>query len=171
MDSARKSNEDVQSSMREQSRSSQKLIREITAEITEVKKGNEQVLSVTDQLKNLEQVLKNQKQRGNLGEAGLELVLSNILPKDAYSIQYHFSNGDIVDAIIQTKDGIIPVDAKFPLENYTRFIREKDEIRKKEFEKKFGSDLKGRIDETSKYIRPKEGTLPFAFMFLPAEGM
>lgn len=178
LDSTRDSNQDMQKSIKQQQesmhaqmKSSQQLIHSITTEITEVKKGNEQVITIADQLKNLEQVLKNQKQRGNLGEAGLELVLSNLLPPDAYETQYKFKNGEIVDAIIKAKEGIIPVDAKFPLENYTKLIEEKDESKKQEIEKKFKTDLKGRIDETSKYILPEEGTLPFAFMFLPAEGI
>ncbi len=178
LDSTRNSNQDMQKSIKQQQnsmnsqlKSSQQLIHSITTEITEVKKGNEQVMTIADQLKNLEQVLKNQKQRGNLGEAGLELVLSNILPPDAYSMQYKFKNGETVDAIIKAKEGMIPVDAKFPLENYAKLIDEKDIQKKQEIEKRFIADLKGRIDETAKYIKTKEGTLNFAFMFLPAEGI
>lgn len=150
---------------------SQKLIKEITRELTEVKEGNKQVMSITESLQSLEQVLKNQKQRGNLGEAGLELILSNILPPSAYKMQYAFKDGDIVDAVIFTKDGIIPVDAKFSLDNYVRILNEKDEDKRTQLEKDFKNDLKRRIDETAKYIKPKENTLPFAFMFIPAEGI
>ena len=149
----------------------QKSIRDVTEKLMKVEQTNKQVLTIADQLKNLEQVLKNQKQRGSLGEAGLELVLNNILPPDVYSMQYAFKGGDIVDAIIKTQEGIIPVDAKFPLENYTRLLQEKDEVNRKLFERQFKNDVKGRIDETAKYIRPNEGTLEFAFMFLPAEGI
>src|SRR6185503_2001969 len=127
--------------------------------------------TIAEQLNNLEKVLKNQKQRGNLGEASLELVMSNILPPGAYAMQYEFPGGETVDAIIRTKEGIIPVDAKFPLENYTRIDSEKDDERRAEFEEAFKKDLKKRIDETSKYVRPKDGTLPFAFMYIPAEGI
>jgi DNA recombination protein RmuC len=161
---------------------SQKLIQDINKSVTDqlltvsegvtrVSESTKQVFTIADQLQNLEKVLKNQKQRGNLGEAGLELILSNILPPSEYKLQYGFKNGEVVDAVITTKDGIIPVDAKFSLENYSRLVNENDDTRKAELERDFKNDLKRRIDETSKYIRPGEGTLPFAFMFIPAEGI
>jgi len=162
---------DMQESVKTQFRESQKLIKDITEQLVEVKKTNEQVFSMTDQLKNLEQVLKNQKQRGSLGEAGLELILSNILPPTAYRMQYQFADGSIVDAAILTKDGIIPVDAKFSLDNYTRIVNENNEERRLELEKAFKNDLKRRIDETAKYIKPNEGTTTFAFMYIPAEAI
>jgi len=150
---------------------SQKLIRDITGQMTEIKETNKQVFGMTEQLQNLEKVLNNQKQRGNLGEKGLDLILGNILPPTAYQMQYSFKDGDIVDAIIHTKDGLIPVDAKFSLDNYNRIINEENEIKKVELEKDFKNDLKKRIDETSKYIKLKEGTLPFAIMYIPAEAI
>lgn len=161
----------MQESVKTQFSESQKLIKDITEQITEVKETNKQVFDMTEQLQNLEKVLKNQKQRGNLGEAGLELILSNILPPTAYKMQYGFKDGDMVDAVIFTKDGIIPVDAKFSLDNYNRITNEEDESKKEELEKEFKNDLKKRIDETSKYIKPKEGTLPFAIMYIPAEAI
>lgn len=144
---------------------------DVTREVTETKEASKQVFTITQSLQNLEKTLKNQKQRGNLGEAGLELILSNILPPTAYKLQHNFPNGEAVDAAIMTKDGIIPVDAKFSLDNYQRFVEEEDPARKAQIEKDFVSDIKKRIDETSKYIREKDGTLPFAFMFIPAEGI
>lgn len=165
------STQSMQEAVKTQFSESQKLIKEITRELMEVKEGSKQVMGVTEQLHSLEQVLKNQKQRGSLGEAGLELILSNILPPDAYKMQYSFDDGSIVDAVVFTKDGIIPVDAKFSLDNYNRIINEKDSERRASLEKDFKKDLKRRIDETAKYIKPKHGTLPFAFMFIPAEGI
>lgn len=149
----------------------QEQLLEVVKGVTETKESTKQVFTIAEQLNNLEKVLKNQKQRGNLGEASLELVMSNILPPGAYAMQYEFPGGETVDAIIRTKEGIIPVDAKFPLENYSRLLHEKDDIRRAEFEDAFKKDLKKRIDETSKYVRPKDGTLPFAFMYIPAEGI
>ena len=143
----------------------------VTKGVTEANEASKQIFTVAEGLRNLEQVLKHQKQRGNLGEASLELILSNMLPPTGYKMQYSFKGGDIVDAIIMTKEGVIPVDAKFSLDNYNRMINEKDEIRKESLEKDFRNDLKKRIDETSKYIRTNEDTLPFAFMFIPAEGI
>lgn len=144
---------------------------DVSKSMTEAREASKQVFSMADQLKNLEKVLKHQKQRGALGEANLELILSNILPPTAYTLQYEFKNGDRVDAAILTKDGVIPVDAKFSLDNYQRLVTEEDEIRKEELEKEFRNDLKKRIDETAKYIRPGDKTLPFAIMFIPAEGI
>lgn len=175
-------NKEMQQAVHTQFSESQKLIRQINEqveknligvakEMTAANETSRQVLSITDQLHNLEKVLKHQKQRGALGEAALELILSNILPPTAYKLQYQFKDGDMVDAVILTKDGMIPVDAKFSLDNYNRVVNETDEVRKEELEREFKNDLKKRIDETAKYIRPAEGTLPFAFMFIPAEGI
>lgn len=169
-------------SVRTQFSESQKLIRDtneqmvkhltnVTKGVTEANEASKQIFTVAEQLHNLEKVLKHQKQRGNLGEASLELVMSNILPATAYKTQYLFKDGDQVDAAIITKEGIISVDAKFSLDNYNRIVNEDDEERKAVLEKEFKNDLKKRIDETAKYIKPKEGTLPFAFMYIPAEGI
>ena len=144
---------------------------EVVKGVTATQESTKQIFTIAEQLGNLEKVLKNQKQRGNLGEASLELVMSNILPPGAFQMQYEFPGGETVDAIIRTKEGFIPVDAKFPLENYSRLRDEKDDIRRAEYEESFKKDLKKRIDETSKYVRPKDGTLPFAFMYIPAEGI
>lgn len=166
-----RSSSELNQALRHQGTDTQRLIQDITRELTEVKESNKQVFSITEQLQNLEKVLKHQKQRGNLGEAQLSLILDNILPAGAYQMQYQFKNGEVVDAIIHTKEGIIPIDSKFSLDNYNRIINEKDELERERLENEFRRDLKLRIDETSKYIRPEEGTLPFAFMFIPAEGI
>ncbi|MEX0918711.1 MAG: DNA recombination protein RmuC [Candidatus Paceibacterota bacterium] len=165
------SNKEMQEAVRHQFGESQKLIRDITEKVTKVEESSRQVFTVAEALQNLEKVLKHQKQRGNLGEAGLELILSNVLPPGQYKMQYAFRGGDQVDAVIMTKEGMIPVDAKFSLDNYNRIINENDDNRRTELEKIFRDDLKKRINETAKYIRPEEGTLPFAFMFIPAEGI
>lgn len=144
---------------------------EVTRGVTETKESTKQVFTIAEQLQNLEKVLKHQKQRGNLGEASLELILANILPPTAFKMQYEFPGGETVDAAIMTKEGIIPVDAKFSLDNYQRLISAVDDAQRAELEKLFKNDLKLRIDETSKYVRPKDGTLPFAFMYIPAEAI
>lgn len=148
-----------------------RLLAEVGQSIAESKESNKQVFSIAAELHELQSVLKNQKRRGSLGEAGLELILSNILPPTAYRMQYGFTGGDKVDAVIFTKEGMIPVDAKFSLENYTRISAEQNEEKKSALEREFRNDVKKRIEETAKYIRPEEGTLPFAFMFIPAEGI
>ncbi|MSR70839.1 DNA recombination protein RmuC [Candidatus Kaiserbacteria bacterium] len=161
----------IQNQMKHLQESVKQDLLEVVKGVSATQESTKQVFTIAEQLNNLEKVLKNQKQRGNLGEASLELVMSNILPPGAYAMQYEFPGGDTVDAIIRTKEGIIPVDAKFPLENYSRLLNEKDDVRRAEFEDSFKKDLKKRIDETSKYVRPKDGTLPFAFMYIPAEGI
>ncbi len=150
---------------------SQKLIKDITLELNEVKKTSQQVVNFTEQLKSLQDILQNSKQRGALGEYFLESTIKNILPVDSYEFQYSFKNGEIVDAIIKLPDGIIPIDSKFSLENYNNFISETDHVKKEEYRKIFREDLKKRVLETSKYIKPKEGTMDFAFMFIPSEGI
>jgi len=147
------------------------IVKGITEKIVELQQTNKQVMGFSEQLKNLEKVLTSQKTRGNLGEAGLQLVLENILPPTAFVLQYKFDDGDVVDAVIKTRDGLIPVDAKFSLENYNRVINESDPERHEQYERDFKNDLKKRIDETSKYIKPGKGTLDFAFMFIPAEAI
>jgi len=146
-------------------------LKDVTSQVTEVRETNKQVFSFTESLQNLERVLTNQKRRGELGEAGLKLTLENVLPPSSYEYQYMFSNGEAVDAIIKTKDGIIPIDAKFSLDNYNRIVAEEDPTRREALEKEFKNDLKKRIDETAKYIRPEEGTHQFALMYIPAEGI
>ncbi len=150
---------------------SSKIITDITEKLTTLDKTNQQVIGFSAQLSNLEKVLKHQKQRGNLGEAGLNLVLENMLPPTAFKMQYQFEDGDTVDAAIITKDGLIPVDAKFSLDNYERLIHEPEGPNRDMLEKEFKNDLKKRIDETSKYIKPNAGTLEFAFMFIPSEAI
>ena len=162
---------DLHQTLHRQSNEANRLISEITRELTAVKEGNKQVFSMTEQLQNLEKVLTHQKQRGNLGEAALEQILSNMLAPGQYEMQYYFKNGEVVDAAIHTKEGIIPVDAKYSLDNYQRLMNADDEEDIAYYQTEFKKDIQKRIDETAKYIRPEEGTLPFAFMFIPAEGI
>lgn len=144
---------------------------EVVKGVSETKESTKQVFTIAEQLQNLEKVLKHQKQRGNLGEASLELILSNILPPGSYKMQYEFAGGETVDAVIVTKEGMIPIDAKFSLDNYQRLVNAIDDKQREELEKQFKNDLKLRIDECAKYVRPKDGTLPFAFMYIPAEAI
>jgi DNA recombination protein RmuC len=154
-----------------QATESTRLIREITQELAKVGEGQRQVVSIADNLKNLQDILKNPKQRGVLGEYYLETVLKNVLPPNGYKIQHAFKDGTIVDAVVITKDGLIPVDSKFSLENYNRILESIDKVERERYENAFANDLKTRIDETSKYVKPEEGTLDFAFMFIPSEAV
>lgn len=158
-------------SNRDQSRESVRLVREITEELVRIGEGQKQVLNVTEQLKNLQDMLKNPQQRGVVGEFYLETLLRNVIPPSSYQMQYSFSNGMIVDAAIFIRDQIIPVDSKFSLENYNRIVETSDPIERTRLEKLFIGDLKERINETAKYIQPEEGTTDFAFMFIPHEAI
>ncbi|MEN9524544.1 MAG: hypothetical protein RL536_613 [Candidatus Parcubacteria bacterium] len=165
------SSKSVQESMRVQLTESSKLIREVTQGLTKLDETNKQVVSFADQLQNLQDILKNPKHRGILGEYYLETLLKNVLAPGQYQMQYAFKNGEIVDAAVFVKDKIIPVDSKFSLENYNKFVEEKNPIEKEKLEKAFVGDLKTRIQETAKYVRPSEKTMDFAFMFIPHEAI
>ena len=157
----------MQSSFAESSR----IIRDVTERLTKLDETNRQVINFTDQLQSLQDILKNPKQRGILGEYYLETLLKNVLPPGSFQMQYPFRDGMIVDAAIFVKDKIIAVDSKFSRENYNRLAEERDSGERERLEKAFKSDLKNRIDETSKYIKPSEGTMDFAFMFIPHEAI
>ncbi len=158
-------------SVKNQLSESQKLIKEITVELTEVKATGRQVVGFAEQLQSLQDILKNPKQRGILGEYYLETLLKNVLPVGSYQMQYAFTDGTIVDAVVFVKDKIIPIDSKFSLENYNRLSEERDPARREELERAFRVDLKLRIDETAKYVKPAENTMDFAFMFIPHEAI
>jgi len=150
---------------------SAKIIRDVTERLVKLDETNKQVVNFADQLQSLQDILKNPKQRGVLGEYYLETLLKNVLPPGNYQMQYPFKNGEIVDAVVFVKDKIIPIDSKFSLENYNRLVEARDPLEKERLEKVFMNDLKMRIQETGKYIRPEEGTMEFAFMFIPHEAI
>ena len=153
------------------------IIKEVTEKLVKLDETNKQVVNFADQLKSLQDILKNPKQRGVLGEYYLENVLKNVLPPGSYQMQYRLgvdenTNKELIpDAVIFIKDKIVPIDSKFSLENYNRLAQETDAVERERLEKVFKQDLKNRIDETSKYVRPEKGTMSFAFMFIPAEGI
>lgn len=148
---------------------SAKQIADMVASVTRLEETNKQVVNFSAQLQSLQDILKNSKQRGILGEYFLETTLKNVLPPDNYKMQYKFKDGVIVDAVVFVGKNIVPVDSKFSLENYEKIINAVGEAEREKYEKLFKQDLKNRIDETSKYIRPEEGTMEFAFMFIPSE--
>lgn len=162
----------MQSSVQKQLGESAKLVADVTQRLTKLDETNRRVVDVADELKTLQNVLQNPKQRGVFGEYYLESVLENILPTKGYQMQYGFKDGQTVDAVVFLDKGkVLPVDSKFSLENYNRMIAEKDKATREKLLAKVRADLKGRIDETSKYIRPDENTMDFAFMFIPSESL
>ena len=156
---------------------SAKLISEVTEKLTKLDETNKQVVNFSAQLQSLQDILKNPKQRGILGEYYLETLLKNILPPGSYDMQYKLGKDEatgkdlIVDAVVFVKKKIIPIDSKFSLENYNRIIEEKNPAEKAKLEKLFVNDLKNRIQETAKYIQPEKNTMDFAFMFIPHEAI
>src|SRR3990167_1905554 len=150
---------------------SAKIIGDVRERLAKLDETNRQVVSFADQLQGLQDILKNPKQRGILGEYYLETVLKNVLPPSSYQMQYSFKDGTMVDAVVFIDKSIIPVDSKFSLENYNRMVEARDPNEKKRWETAFINDLKLRIDETAKYVKPEEKTMDFAFMFIPSEAV
>lgn len=161
----------MQTSVQKQLSESAKLVADVTQRLTKLDETNKRVVDVADELKTLQNVLQNPKQRGVFGEYYLESVLDNVLPPGRFQMQYKFKDGEIVDAVIFLEKGqILPIDSKFSLENYNRMIEAEGKDREA-LMLKVKNDLKARIDETSKYIRPSENTMDFAFMFIPSESL
>ncbi len=167
-----KNQEMMRESITKQFSASSKLISEVTERLTKLDDTNKRVVDVAGELKTLQNVLQNPKQRGVLGEYYLSQVLENVLPPERFKLQHRFKDGEVVDAVIALEKGkLLPVDSKFSLENYNRLVEEPDKQRREALAKLFKEDLKKRIDETAKYIRPKEKTMDYAFMFIPSEAI
>ncbi len=170
-DRLERSNTTMQQSVQRQLTESAKLVADVTQRLAKLDETNRRVVDVADELKTLQNVLSNPKQRGVFGEYYLESVLDNVLPPGQFQMQYKFADGEIVDAVIFLEKGqILSIDSKFSLENYNRMIEASGKERE-DYLQKVKGDLKLRIDETSKYIRPSEKTMDFAFMFIPSESL
>ncbi|HEY5695741.1 MAG TPA: DNA recombination protein RmuC, partial [Candidatus Saccharimonadales bacterium] len=171
-DKLERNSTNMQMSVQKQLSESAKLIADVTQRLTTLDETNKRVVTVADELKTLQNVLQNPKQRGVFGEYYLQSVLENVLPPGQFQMQYKFADGEIVDAAIFLEKGrVLPVDSKFSLENYNRMIEANEKTERDRLLQKIKVDLKGRIDETSKYIRPSENTMDFAFMFIPSESL
>lgn len=171
-DKLERNNMSMQTSMQKQLGESAKLVADVTQRLAKLDETNKRVIDVADELKTLQNVLQNPKQRGVFGEYYLESVLDNILPSKNFQMQYKFQDGEIADAVVFLDKGqILSIDSKFSLENYNRMVGENSKPEREKLLAKVRMDLKGRIDETSKYIRPSENTMDFAFMFIPSESL
>jgi len=149
-----------------------KVIQEVQGKLGELGKATQEIKELGQSVSKLEEMLRAPKLRGGLGELLLEDLLKQVLPANAYGIQYTFRNGQTVDAIIRTAGGIVPVDSKFPLENFRKMIDAKTEQEKKVATRQFRNDVKKHIDAIAeKYILPDEGTFDFALMYIPAENI
>src|SRR5581483_3302613 len=131
-----------------------------------------QMSEIGRSMKELQEFLKSPKLRGNIGEQVLKDLIAQMFPKNSFHLQYQFKSGEKVDAAIQTDAGILPIASKFPMENFIKMNKAKDETEKKFFEKELERDIKKHIDAISqKYILPEEGTMDFALMYVPSESV
>jgi DNA recombination protein RmuC len=131
----------------------------------------ERILEVGKDVSSLKDVLQPPKLRGAFGEMLLEQLLKQVLPAAHYETQYRFSDGTAVDAVIRTPDGLVPVDSKFPIDSYRRLLEAPTEDERGRLRRAFMRDVRNRVDEVAKYIRPGERTMDFAFMYVPSEGI
>ena len=137
-----------------------------------IKESNERIYEISKDIGKLQELLRAPKFRGQMGETLLEGILNQVLPKEYFQMQYRFKSGEAVDAAIILGERIVPIDAKFTLENFQKFLEATDEHEKLSFRKKFTQDVKNRIDEIAgKYILPSENTYDFALMYIPAENV
>jgi DNA recombination protein RmuC len=144
---------------------------DIQRRLGELGRANEEILARANDLKRLEQALRPPKARGGFGELLLENLLRDRLPATAFALQYGFSSGERVDAVIKV-DRLVPIDSKFPFDNFERMVAAENDIERQQHEKLFARDVKNHIDAiAAKYIRPDEGTYDFAFMYLPSEAI
>lgn len=139
--------------------------------IGRVREATERILVLGEDIAALQDILRAPKPRGGLGEIMLENLLSQFLPGERYCLQYSFSDGMRVDAIIRLADHIVPIDAKFPLENFQRILEAGNDRDRASAQRAFVRDVKRRVDETARYIRPDEGTFEFVMMYVPAENV
>jgi DNA recombination protein RmuC len=144
----------------------------VKEQLGRLEETNKQIVDISKDISSLQELLRAPKFRGAMGEMLLTNLLSQVLPKDHYSTQYRFKSGEAVDAVIKLGERLVPVDAKFSLENFQKMLETQDEQLKISLRKKFIQDVKNRIDEvSSKYILPQENTYDFALMYIPAENV
>jgi len=155
------------------SKAMQDQIRSFTKETTEMRENLKQIEEAVKDVSTFQEIFKSPKLRGQWGEASLEHILAQHFPKELYKTQYLFSSGDQVDAVLKLPNGrVLPIDSKFPSENFEKMINAGAETEKNFYKKSFLEDVKNRVQEiASKYILPSEGTTEFAFMYIPAEAV
>ncbi|MHC4394578.1 MAG: DNA recombination protein RmuC [Planctomycetota bacterium] len=161
-----------QTNLTENLQTSQKVLGQLNTQIGELQGTNKQMLLLGTEVKRLQNILSSPKLRGQMGEWSLENLLSQILPKDSYQLQYTFRDGKIVDALVKMTDFSVPIDAKFPLPGFEAIVKAQTDEEKTKLRKQFLKDVNIHIDKiASNYIRPAEGTLDFALMYIPAENV
>jgi len=140
--------------------------------IAQVQKNIGEFSEIGRSMKELQEFLQSPKLRGNIGEQVLRDLLSQFLPKEAYILQYGFKNGERIDAVVKSSQGLIPIDAKFPIENFRKMIREETKAGREKIKREFLQDIKKHINDISrKYILTEEGTVDYALMYIPSESV
>ena len=171
-DTLQKSLQAGQESVAQNLRSSQQVLGQLNTQIGELQGTNKQMLQLGTDVRRLQDILSSPKLRGQMGEWSLENLLANILPKDSYWLQYAFKDGKVVDALVQLADFSVPIDAKFPLPSFEKVVKAETEEEKTKLRRQFLKDCTTHIDKiAADYIRPAEGTLDFAIMYIPAENV
>ena len=166
------SNQTVNRTLQENSKQLNERLDKAAQVIAGVQKNIGEMSEIGRSMKDLQDLLKSPKLRGNIGEQVLKELLGQMLPKSSFHLQYSFKSGSVVDAAIITEAGIIPIDSKFPLENFRKMSKADTDLDKKSFEKEFASDVKKHIDSiASKYILTNEGTIDYALMYIPSEAV
>jgi DNA recombination protein RmuC len=167
-----KSLQQGQTNLSQSIQSSQQVLSRLNSQIGELQGTNKQMLQMQTDVKRLQNILTSPKLRGQMGEKSLEYLLSQIFPKDSYELQYTFRDGKVVDALIKMVDYSVPIDAKFPLPSFEAMLKSETDEEKSKLRKQFQRDVTTHIDKiASDYIRPAEGTLDFAIMYIPAENI
>jgi DNA recombination protein RmuC len=152
--------------------SAQQMLNEVHNKLGSLAESSKHIEEIGKDISSLQNILRAPKLRGGFGEYLLEDLLKQIFPAKNYDIQYTFRSGAQVDAVIRLGDGIVPIDSKFPLESFQRFITAEEESQKTKFKREFIKSIRLRIDEiATKYINPQEGTFDFAMMYIPAENI
>lgn len=171
-DKLQKSLLDGQTNISRNMQASQEVLDRLNKQIGELQGTNTQMMQIGTEVKRLENILSSPKLRGQMGEWSLENLLSQILPKDSYKLQYTFNDGKVVDALIELADFSVPIDAKFPLPGFEKVVKAETEEEKIKLRRQFLKDVTAHIDKIAcDYIRPAEGTLDFALCYIPAENV
>ncbi|MBN1787975.1 MAG: DNA recombination protein RmuC [Sedimentisphaerales bacterium] len=147
-------------------------LEKVNNQLGQLQGANQRIIELGSDIKSLQQILASPKLRGELGEWSLENILSAVLPVESFVLQHTFRDGKKVDALVKMPDYTVPVDAKFPLENFQKLQKAEDEAAAKKLRREFLKDVQKHIDKIAEsYIKPNEGTLDFAIMFMPAENI